>query len=183
VFVAAPNEAQAVPSVLRPPSGKPWFFLGGLGGSFHLMPGPTDRFGRTFGKRTHAFKLNEEIGYHFSGDTDGPAIGAHFDQSFGDGYTRLGAAFKFWWDIQPKKDLGLYIAPFVHVGYSGWVNGHWAHTENTQFGAEGRLTLGQVGFVYFRPVAIDMYFGDAIFGYDEHVTIFYDVMLGGGVVW
>jgi len=184
VLLGAPRTAWAVPEVLEPPDGKPWFFQGAIGGAFHMFPGRPDDFrGRPIGSLRHQFKISEELGYHFSGEFEGPAIGPHFSQAFGNGFGRLTAAFKFWWDIQPKDDLALYIAPFGHAGYTGWFNGHWANTFNTQFGAEGRLILGQTGLVFLRAIAIDLHIGDAILAYDSHFTGYYDLMLGGGLCW
>ncbi|MFH1131744.1 MAG: hypothetical protein V1754_10435, partial [Pseudomonadota bacterium] len=120
------------------------------------------------------FKLTQEFGWHFWGDGSGPAIGGSLQEAFVGGFATLEIGPKFWWDIQPVKELGLYIAPCAQMGlaYAGIGNGYAGF--NLQFGVEARLALGGIGMVLFRPITFDLGIGDA-------VVVRWDMMFGGGV--
>lgn len=125
------------------------------------------------------FKLEQEFGYHFSGDSSGPALGANIGESFGSGVFLFTPGAKFWWDIQPSSDYAIYITPAVKLGYALGVNGAAAHAFNWSVGAEGRVILGDRGLIFFRPFTLDMYAGDFI----DTFAMRYDLMFGGGVTF
>lgn len=179
LLLGATAEAQAVPRILRPGT-RPWVFIGGLGFSGAVFGDwGTSRYYRgNWRSELHRFKLMEDIGGHFSGDASGPALGASFEQSFNEHYFMFEAGPKFWWDIQPVKDLGLYIAPEVRIGPAVSVNGDAHGWFNTQMGCSGRLILGDRGIVFFKPFTLDL-----LADFDGSWVGFWDVMLGGGVTW
>jgi hypothetical protein len=180
VLLGMTAEAQAVPRILRPGT-RPWVFIGGVGftGAMFANGYGTNYYSRrSVGySRLHQFKLMEDIGGHFSGDASGPALGASFEQSFGNGYWKLQGGPKFWWDIQPVKNLGLYIAPEVRIGPGAWGNGDARGYFNTQIGCSGRLILGDRGIVFFKPFTMDL-----ATNFDWYAG-YWDVMAGGGVTW
>ena len=124
------------------------------------------------------FKLEQEFGYHFSGDSSGPAIGANIGESFGSGFVVVQPGAKFWWDIQIVDDMAIYVSPNAKIGYGGYFGGGGsAHTFNWEIAAEGKVVLGDRGLVFFRPFALDMFAGDGGF------VMRYDLMFGGGVTF
>jgi hypothetical protein len=137
-----------------------------LGPAFNLDPG----FGAFF-------KLEQEFGYHFSGDNEGPALGGMLAESFGFGAFALQVGPKFWWDIK-ISDMAIYITPHAMLGYGGFFGGGAeAHTFNWEFGAEGRVILGDRFLLSFRPVGIDFFAGDG------GLLVNYNLMFGGGVTF
>ena len=150
------------------PSTRQMFATFGFGPSIGIDPSGTQ------------FKIAQEFGYHFQG-ASGPAIGASLEEAFGSGLFRFQIGPKFWWDFQPSPTLGLYLAPHAKLGYgllsaTGWTG----HAFNFQFGFEGRLVLGDRGMIFFRPLTIDLLFGD--WG-GQSVAAVYDLMFGGGVTF
>ena len=132
-------------------------------------------------------RIGLDFGYHFSGDMEGPAIGANIGQVIsGDEIYIFSPTFKFWWDIQPVDDLGLYIAPFAKAGYAamfcddGPLDFCPGHAFNFGFGVEGRLVLGDRGLVLFRPLQFDNYLGDFL---NETFWLDYSASIGGGVIF
>lgn len=180
ILLGAVPEAQAVPRILRPGT-RPWVFIGGLGFTGGVFADGWGNYysyrGRSYVSNLHQFKLMEDIGGHFSGDASGPALGASFEQSFGNGYWKVQGGPKFWWDIQPVDDLGLYIAPEIRIGPGAWGNGDARGFLNTQIGCSGRLILGDRGIVFFKPFTMDL-----ATDFDWYAG-FWDVMAGGGVTW
>ena len=168
-FVSSPAKAE-IPEILRPGQ-EPAFFLGGIGPSFYAI----DRRGGGFTR----FKLTQDIGYLFSGRVEGPAIGGHVSESFGDGGFLLQPAFKFWWDIPVVDNLGVTVAPTAKVGYALAVSsGNAAHAANWGFGCEGRLVLKGKAMVFIRPISLDMFFADP-----GGFFVNYDVIAGGGLIF
>ncbi|MBI4702976.1 MAG: hypothetical protein HY744_17810 [Deltaproteobacteria bacterium] len=163
-----------MPEVLRPGS-RPMFAVAGFGPSFFGLAG---KYGR--GAALTRFRLTQEFGYHFSHTTEGPAIGASIAESFGWGFVGFQPGCKFWWDIQPVKNLGVYIAPTGKLGYALFAGGGAAHGINFEFGAEGRLVLGDRGFVFLRPISADMV---AVFAPAADFLFDWDVSLGGGLIF
>ena len=159
---------------LMPPSTRPMFFVGAIGPDFfgisHKAFKPKD-FTR--------FHLAFDFGYHFSGDGEGPAIGATLEQTFGKGFYTLNPGFKFWWDIH-ITDMAIYVAPFGKAGYVLGVDGQSAHAFNLAVGAEGRVVFKDRWMALFRPIQIDTFMGD-FFG--ETFTVNYTIMLGGGLTF
>jgi hypothetical protein len=127
-----------------------------------------------------AFKLGQIFGYHFSGDASGPALGFRLEETFPSGFFILELGPKFWWDIQPSEDLALYIAPEVYIGYGGaFASGGSGHGFNFGFGVEGKVILGNVGVITFKPLCFDFIAGDAGRA-GSGVAAAYNLMFGGG---
>jgi len=182
-LLLASSTASAVPDVLRPGT-RPMWFSGGLGPTFFgLAHAGGSRWSGHRDWYHNRFKLALDFGYHFSGDFEGPAIGACIEQGFDDYWYLFNPGFKFWWDIMPKDDLGLYIAPFGKAGFAlGTVYGHDADAFafNLAVGAEGRLILGDRGMVFVRPIQLDTFLGDF---YGTTFIMSYDILVGGGVTF
>jgi hypothetical protein len=189
VCVAEDSWAQRRPAILRP-SDRPWFFAAGIGPTFYAFHRGCGRYGR-FGRRGYCsdvhFKVGLDIGYHFSGDFEGPAIGASIEQEFDNDFYFFNPAFKFWWDIE-IADMAIYITPQAKAGYAmgtAWFD-DFIHGFNIGAGVECRLVLHNRGLVFLRPIQIDTYLGDFDdFGGDDDVdfVINWSILLGGGVVW
>lgn len=163
-------EAEAFPRVVRPGT-RPWVFIFGLGPSLGMHAGGYRA------ARLHQFKLQQDIGGHFSGDAEGPALGASFEESFANSHFRFESGVKFWWDIQLVDDLGLYLAP---EGRWGFGLSTFSHSTdfffNMQYGLSGRLILADRAIVFFKPITVDLNIG-------QYVAAYWDIMAGGGVTW
>ncbi|MBW2452944.1 MAG: hypothetical protein JRI68_00440 [Deltaproteobacteria bacterium] len=173
------SDAQAAPQILRP-STRPMFFTGGVGPVFWGLNARSSRWG---GRGVYTrFKTGLDFGWHFSGDGEGPAIGASIEQEFIDFYF-FNPAFKFWYDIE-IADMAIYVAPLAKAGYalatcSRCPTGHYA---NIGIGVEGRVVLGDRGMVYLRPLQLDSFMGTRAF-YADWFVLNYSAMLGGGVTF
>jgi hypothetical protein len=151
------------------PGTRPMFVDVGLGPAILVLPG---------GGFTQ-FKLEQEFGYHFSGDSAGPAIGIAISESFGGSSFIFQPGPKFWYDIQ-LGDNAIYISPQGKLGYALISAGGTGHAFNWQFGLEGKLILGDRGLIFFRPLAFDFFAGDVG---SESFLMRYDLMFGGGVTF
>ncbi len=167
-----PEEAEAanIPRQIQPGS-RPHFFQFGFGvanafvgaGGFDdpdLDPdyrGPYG-WGRGRGDRWwyghSTFKFQQELGFHLNGTPKGPALGFIVQEEIGYNNFYGGLPFgfviapRFQWDIQPVKNLALYLAPNISVGYHGivcnrcdWNGLNIAHFANIQFGMNARLVV------------------------------------------
>lgn len=184
----APAEAQAggVPRVLRPGTRPMQFLFGfgpawGIGGaSYYYNPAyygcggvPGCRYG-AFGYYG-AFKLTQEFNGHFSGNASGPALGVLLNENFGYQHFGFVIAPKFTYDIQPKRDLGLYISPNVSLGYELMSRRFYDpnlyyyrynySAANLQFGVGLKLMLDDRWIVWLQFPHIDMTIGPA-YGYN-----------------
>lgn len=202
------SEAEAaVPRVLRPGTHPMQFLFGfgpswGIGGSGWYYGGPGGYYGPGgWGRYGGALKLTQEFNGHFSGNASGPALGVIMNQEFAGGYFGFNIAPKFTYDIQPKRDLGLYISPSVSLGYHlsnyrYWNNdgyyyrGASYHAANLQFGVALKLMLGDRGMVFMQFPNFDFVIGPGNYycapGDPRCGTYFsarLDFVLGGGVAF
>ncbi|MCC6523958.1 MAG: hypothetical protein IT373_14965 [Polyangiaceae bacterium] len=168
--------------ILRPGT-RPWFFAGGFGpsillegrGGYYYGPGRCFGLGCRGGRGDTQFMLQFEIGYHFSGDSSGPALGLATDLGFG-GPFRAEPGLKFWYDIGPIADMGIYITPTVQLGY-GYINQSGdAHAFNVQIGTSLRIVLGDRGLVYVQPFCADIHA-------KTNVLLTHNIIFGGGVTF
>ena len=183
----APAEAEAaVPRVLRPGTRPMQFLFGfgpawGVGGANYYYNAshygcggvPGCRYG-AFGYYG-AFKLTQEFNGHFSGNASGPALGVLLNENFGYQHFGFVIAPKFTYDIQPKRDLGLYISPNVSLGYELMSRRYWDNgnnyfyrynysAANLQFGVGLKLMLDDRWIVWLQFPHIDMTIGPG-YGY------------------
>jgi hypothetical protein len=204
----------AVPRVLRPGT-RPLAFLLGFGPSagFHdsyrygyygnggCKNNPYCGYNGWYGGYG-AFKVTQEFMGHFSGNASGAALGILMNQEFAGSYFGLNIAPKFTYDIQPKRDLGLYISPHFSLGYHlshynyGYYNGYGYgganyHAANIQTGVAIKLILDDRWLVWAQPLGFDFTMGPSNYYCGVGVvgcggTYFrarYDVLLGGGVTF
>ncbi|MFV8748998.1 hypothetical protein ACNOYE_00445 [Nannocystaceae bacterium ST9] len=208
-LLALPDDAEAgIPTQLQP-GDRPHFFQFGFGvaeafaGNYgRINPDPNDPLyrGRGWWGWYNTFKLHQELGFHLNGTPKGPALGFFFQQEFGhsyrgygyydpksgvyyDGYLPFGfvVAPRFQWDIQPVKNLGLYLAPNFSLGYHGITCGRGcgvAHFADMQFGMNVRL------------IVVDRFIGwlvlpefNVLIGGHGEVVARYQFMTGVGVAF
>lgn len=172
VLLASASEAQAYPRVLRPGT-RPWEVSIGFGPS---IIGVEDRHPRAL--RQHVqFKMMQQIGGHFQGDSEGPALGGTLEEAFIHDI-RFSAGCKFWWDIKIIDDLGLYLFPEAKAGFAIWTDpGHDIDPFfNVQAGFGGKLILDDRWMVFLKPITPDFYIG-------RHFVFAWDILLGGGVTF
>jgi hypothetical protein len=176
------SDARADAADLLPPGSRPMWFALGVGPSFYgLNLGGRNRFNRgRFGTRGRG-KLIFDFGYHFSGDSEGPAIGATIEQTIDGNFYVFNPGFKFWYDIQ-ITDYAIYITPQAKAGYAfGTCNGCGGnHGFNIAVGVEGKVIFKDRWLVFLRPVYLDSYIGDF---FNETFVLNYDLLLGGGVTF
>ena len=158
--------------ILRP-STRPFFFSFTLGGAISIED------------YVSQFKIAQEAGWHINGSATGFAVGLVLQQSFGDSLTSFQIGPKAWYTIQVLSNVGFYIVPFIHLGYShasfsaDTRVGPFSNSENFfnwQFGAEGRLVIADRFFALVRPVTFDFFHGD-------NFGLRYDFLVGGGVTF
>ncbi len=124
------------------------------------------------------FKLTQEIGYHVNGSGDGFAIGAAVSEAFGNGLFRFQPGLRMWGDIPVSDDLGLYITPFGHVGYTLLTGGGaTAHAFNPAVGVAARLVLADRAIISFSPVTFDFLVDD------DGMIMSYELAFAGGVTF
>lgn len=210
----APATAEAgVPRVLRPGT-RPLAFLLGLGPSWGIRnnyrygydgfngcgPGNPYCGGGWYGGHG-AFKITQEFMGHFSGNASGAALGILMNQEFSGAYFGLNIAPKFTYDIQVKRDLGLYISPSFSLGYhlSHFNYGYYAnygygganyHAANIQVGVAVKLMLDDRWLVWIQTPNFDFtvgpgnyYCGNGVPGCGTYFRARYDFLLGGGVTF
>ncbi|MCC6527793.1 MAG: hypothetical protein IT373_34425 [Polyangiaceae bacterium] len=156
----------------------PTLFMGASGGGGSIRA--DDGFPRG--------KLQLEFGYHFSGDSSGPALGPNIEVSFGApprDVTGVEPGLKFWYDIQ-IGDVAFYLTPSAKLGYGALIyRSVAAHAFNIELGFEGRLIINDRGLVFFRPITVDMLAGEVGFGgaSASGFAAFWDLMFGGGATF
>jgi hypothetical protein len=127
--------------------------------------------------------LTQEIGFHPGGGGDGFALGLAVSEGFGNHVFRFRPGFKMWWDIAPKRDLGLYIAPTVQLGYAlfsadaGPFGSADEHAFHAAPGLELRLVLADRALITFKPLSFDFYASD------DGLLVEYGLSAGGGVTF
>lgn len=183
--------------MLRPGT-HPGFLSAGIGPSFLICYGsdcdPPGDIVQFYGAL--------DFGWHLTGDGfEGPAIGANIHGGYGgvSGWDtgRFGAAFKFWWDIQPSDKYGVYITPSLSAGPTSFFFDsdrfcYWdpalnrrfcpdvasdEHFFNLQVGGAVRLVLNDLGMLYFQPITLDTVFNG------DGAGLFWRMELGGGLIF
>lgn len=207
-LLALPDEAQAgIPTQLKP-GDRPHFFQFGFGvanafaGNYGrgIRPDPNDPFYRTRGAWGwyNTFKLHQELGFHLNGTPKGPALGFFIQEEFGYNYNAYGyykdgvyysgsfpfgfvVAPRFQWDIQPVKNLGLYLAPNFSLGYHGITCGPgcgMASFADIQVGMNLRLIVSDrfIGWLVLPQFNL-------MVGANAEVIARYEIMTGVGVAF
>jgi hypothetical protein len=186
--------AGAVPPVLRPGT-RPWFFAGKLGGAFNMRHPLTKNCYGPNCPGIHQFKIGVEIGTHFTGKGEGPALsfvdfGASFGSEYGYSNWSIEVGPRFFWDIQLVRGMGLYLTPGMLFGfgaqgvkYQGDIS---AKGLAMQITFDGKLALGDRGFVFVRPFGLGFLILDfSLPGYAANwdVQVRWDFLFGGGVAF
>ena len=107
--------------------------------------------GVTFGYGV-SFVLHNNISYHFSGKSHGPALGADLDLTLGTAGA-LVIAPRFNWDIQVGSKA-IYISPFIRMGLH--VNFDYGAGFDLQFGARVKFILNNRALLFFQPLALEL---------------------------
>jgi hypothetical protein len=168
-------EAQAAPQILRPGT-RPWEADFGFGPSF-IAYNNYHHYDHSYWhdrRGDFQFKMMQQIGYHFSGDASGPAIGLVVEEGFVRTF-RFEVGAKFWWDIQLVDDMAIYLYPEGKVGFAAWTN-PLEPFFNTQVGVGAKVILDDRWVVFLRPIAPTFYIGQSF-------VFAWEVMLGGGVTF
>jgi hypothetical protein len=186
-LIASDTQAQGRAQELMPPSTNIGFFTGGIGPTFFgLVGGEYVRGTRRLGLRRARFKFAMDLGWHLTGEGEGPALGLGIEQDFDDQFYVFNPSFKFWWDIQVVDDLAIYVTPFAKAGYALGAfcefcdDGIAGHAFNLGAGVEGRIVFDDRWMVYFRPVQLDTFLGDF---FDETFLLNYSILVGGGLTF
>ncbi len=172
-----------IPPILRPGTHPMWASLamgGGLGVSWST--------GGVSGGASSAsqFKLIEEFGYHFTssfgGPAAGPAIAIDLQEGFGgDTSTVFESLPRFVWDIPIIQNLGLYLSPGLGIGFARVFAGDGVNAATIQLTFDGKLILGERGFVFFRPFGLDIIASSV--NSQSYTLVRWDLMFGGGVIF
>lgn len=180
--LVAKEASAGVPPALQPTKNRPMQFLFGFGPSFGIGgsrwiygdcgPGNSCNYYRYgFGGRYGgAFKLSQEFNFHFSGNASGPALGVILNEEFSGPYVGFNIAPKFTYDIQPMKNLALYISPSVSFGYhldhyaayywgAGYGYGYNYHAANLQFGVALKLIIKDRFIAFLQAPNFDFIIG------------------------
>lgn len=181
--LATPRTTQAAPPIVRPTTHS-FYATFGLGGAFTLSGdlGLIDF--------PSQFKIEQAFGWHLLGGGSGPALALHIGENFGSVRVPFAGSVsifgfqlqaRFLWDFQPMSDVGLYLAPYLGLGFSHAgagdpCSGDMCTEEafSLSFGFEARLALGGVGLFFARLVSFDFNFG-------EETIIRYELLFGGGI--
>jgi hypothetical protein len=177
--------SDAVPSIVRSGTHPGWFAFS-FGPAIGLRD--SDYSGYTV-EAPNQFKLVQTFGYHFMGQSHGPALALDIQESLGDQTTVLQVGPKFVWDIPIVRGLGVYLSPSAMLGYA-FVSYERTfivrfeeeeHGLTMQFAFEAKLVLGDRGLIFFRPITIDIITGEVR---DEWMTfVRWDLLFGGGVTF
>lgn len=177
--------ADAVPRVVRSGTHPGWFAF-----SFGPAVGLRDSDYRGYTvEAPNQFKLVQTFGYHFMGQSHGPALALDVQESLGDHTTVFQVGPKFVWDIPIVRGLGVYLSPSAMLGYEFASYGRTIyirfeeeqHGLTMQFAFEAKLILGDRGLIFFRPITIDITSGEVR---DEWLTfVRWDLLFGGGVTF
>lgn len=208
-LVSATAQA-AIPTALQPTKNRPMQFLFGFGPSFGVG-GSRWAYGDNYyrygfgGRYGGAFKLSQEFNFHFSGNAAGPALGIVMNEEFSGPYFGFNIAPKFTYDIQPVKNLALYIAPSVAFGYhldhyaryfwgDNYAYGYNYHAANLQFGVAVKLIIKDRFIAFLQAPNFDFVIGPgnywrqgygcpAGYGCGAYFRAKVDVMFGVGVAF
>jgi len=131
---------------------------------------------------SHGFSAIEEVGFHFSRSSSGPALGLVLVETVGAlkeptgtyekaglsfGYFGIQPGLRFWWDI-PLGQRALYLSPSLQVTYAYWhVSGNESvvggvdtsasiHALSVQPALDLKLVIADRVLFYFRPVALEV---------------------------
>jgi hypothetical protein len=128
------------------------------------------------------FKLSQMFGGHPGGSGDGFGIGLHISEAFGSGLFRFQPGVRLWGDIPVSDDLGIYIAPFGHIGYALWSVSFGnasasAHLVNWGAGVGAKIVLVDRLMIQFSPLGFDFHAND------DGMVWWYDLAFGLGVTF
>lgn len=173
IVLAAPASASAE-DVVRPSTRPMWAALD-LGPSIATLACGSG--GCASGSFTQ-FKLTQEFGYHVNGSGDGFAIGAAVSEAFGNGLFRFQPGLRMWGDIPVSDDLGVYITPMGHLGYTLLTGGGASdHAFNPAIGVAARLVLADRAIISFSPLTLDFLVNE------NGMVMSYELAFGGGVTF
>lgn len=169
------------------PSTRPWLAEFGVGPNIWMLAcgrtGFAGGFGCTSADGTTQVKMRQVVGYHFSGDGEGFAMGLSLEEAFGSSVFRFQPGLRLWGDIPVADDLAVYVTPYGQLGYSLWhvsfggFGSATAHFFNWQLGAKARIVLGDRWELSFTPVGFDWAAND------DGMLWTYDISFGFGATF
>jgi hypothetical protein len=172
-----PNDAQAAtPRIIRPGT-RPYVYMGGIGAGFSINNG--------FGTATGQFTLHNTLGFHFSGESHGPALGGDLDLMISGDFAFV-VGPRFWWDI-PINNMGVYVSPFVRMGFAMFIPGNVGGliparaAFNLKFGARGKVILNNKISLFIELPGFNMFFVPTSVGL--FVAVEYQFLLGAGITF
>lgn len=208
-LVALPEDAEAgIPKQLAP-GNRPHFFQFGFGiaqafagnrGRINPDPGDPLYRGNGWWGWYNTVKFHQELGFHLNGTPKGPSLGFFIQEELGHSYRGYGyynpkdgiyydrylpfgivVAPRFQWDIQPVKNLGLYLAPNFSLGYHGITCGPGcgvASYADIQAGMNVRLVVNDrfIGWLILPEFNV-------MIGRQAEVIARYELMTGIGVAF
>ena len=178
IIAGTATVASAVPPILRPGT-KPMWAGAGLGPVIKAKDLPTQ------------FMLQQTFGYHFSGTATGPAIAIDLREGFGDDFITFQIMPRFVWDIQLIDGVGFYLSPSAGLAYLLVANGETAHGFTFNAAIEGKLVLGDFGYVFLRPFGLNIGYAEICIDLgplgsrcegDSYVRLEM-MMIGGGITF
>lgn len=181
IIAGTASVASAVPPILRPGT-KPMWAGAGLGPVIKAKDLPTQ------------FMLQQTFGYHFSGTATGPAIAIDLREGFGDNFITFQVMPRFVWDIQLLDGVGFYLSPSGGFGYqllSFDGPSDPAHGFVIDMAIEGKLILGDMGYVFLRPFGMEISYGEICASAGPFGTVCASetflriemMMIGGGITF
>ena len=169
------------------PSTRPWLAEFGVGPNIWMLAcgrtGPTGGLGCSGADGTTQVKMRQVVGYHFSGDGEGFAMGLSLEEAFGSSVFRFQPGVRLWGDIPVADDLAVYITPYGQLGYALWhislggFGSATAHFFNWQVGAKARIVLGDRWELSFTPLGFDWSAND------DGMIWTYDISFGFGATF
>lgn len=165
VAICAPGEAQAQ-NIVRSGTRPGWLGLG-VGPSIGIVNSPVSAH------------INPQFGYHFGGNTSGPAIVVDLNMYVTGGFFALTATPRFQYDIQPIGGVGFLVGPYIGFGPGfATAGGAASFLMEIPFGVDLKLVLGDRGLIWFRPVGFSVPI--AISSAGAGAGFAYDIQFGGG---
>ena len=158
---AAQTDDEAVLPSAEPVPGAdpalPWFVGGGIGVGARLD-----------GFVPAAFRLVEEVGFHFDAAPVGPYLALMLAQDIAS-HVSLQFGVRAGWDLEllRRPDFSIVVSPSLGVAFAldaATPTGEWAYFLVQPALGAGVLLLERVLAIWVRPIGVDVYVGEQVHG-------------------